>query len=131
MADDPIEYTSFLGTGWSFPPAFSAASGTVVMTSDAEDIHASLMILFGTALGERFLNPKYGLDVRDMLFEPMSTTMKTLRGTNRYKDSIQPAFMRRRRSALMTTTAELSDMPAADSQGLIRPKAAAGIATQL
>jgi uncharacterized protein len=70
-------YTSFLGTGWSYPPQFMPDSGEVLMTSDEEDIEASLKILLGTALGERFLNPKYGLDLHEMLFEPMSTTMTT------------------------------------------------------
>ena len=85
---DETTYTSFLGTGWSFPPEFSMTSGEVLMTSDEEDIHASLKILFGTALGERFLNPKYGLDMHDMLFEPMSTTMKTL-----FKDRIRTSIL--------------------------------------
>jgi phage baseplate assembly protein W len=69
--------TSILGTGWSFPPEFAPAAGGVLMTSDEEDIHASLRILFGTALGERFLRPRYGLDMHEILFEPMSTTLKT------------------------------------------------------
>lgn len=72
-----LTYTSFLGTGWSFPPEFAIETGEVVMTADEEDIASSLKILFGTAIGERFLNPKYGLDMQEMLFEPMSTTMKT------------------------------------------------------
>ena len=71
-------FASFLGTGWSFPPAFSQESGRVVMTSDEADIEASLRILFGTALGERFMNPTYGLDMHELLFSPLSTTMRTL-----------------------------------------------------
>jgi phage baseplate assembly protein W len=71
-------YTSFLGTGWSFPPEFSKDSKQVVMTSDEEDIRASLVILLGTVAGERLMNPKYGLDLHSMLFEPMGTTAKTL-----------------------------------------------------
>jgi len=71
------QYQSFLGTGWSFPPRFDQASGSVAMTADEEDIAASLQILFGTLRGERFLNPKYGLNLRELLFEPMSTTMTT------------------------------------------------------
>ena len=67
MPDDTSTYTSFLGTGWSFPPRFSDTSGEVLMTSDEEDIHASLKILFGTEIGERFLNPKYGLEMRQLL----------------------------------------------------------------
>jgi phage baseplate assembly protein W len=78
MEIDPTQsYTSFLGTGWSFPPEFLLETGEVRMIGDEEDIHASLTILLGTALGERFLNPKYGLDMHDVLFEPMSTTMTT------------------------------------------------------
>ena len=69
--------TSFLGTGWSYPPEFVLETGEVLMTSDEEDIQASLKILLGTALGERFFHPKYGLDLHEMLFEPMSTTMTT------------------------------------------------------
>jgi len=69
---------SFLGRGWSFPPQFSAQSGEVLMTADEEDIIASLNILLGTTAGERILYPKYGLNLRSMLFEPISTTAKTL-----------------------------------------------------
>lgn len=75
MAD--LAYTSFLGTGWSFPPEFVMETGEVVMISDEEDIAASLKILFGTAIGERFLNPKYGLDMQEILFDPIGTTMRT------------------------------------------------------
>jgi hypothetical protein len=78
MVEDAIAaYTSFLGTGWSFPPEFVLETGTVVMTAEEEDVAASLRILLGTAVGERFLNPKYGLDITELLFEPLSTTMKT------------------------------------------------------
>lgn len=70
------DYTSFLGTGWSFPPSFTG--GGVMMSSDEQDIHESLQILFGTAVGERFLQPKYGLDMHKLLFEPLTTTQQTL-----------------------------------------------------
>jgi phage baseplate assembly protein W len=79
MNDDSssASYTSFLGTGWSFPPEFVVETGQLVLTSDEADIHASLKILLGTLAGERFLNPKYGLDMHEMVFESLSTTMKT------------------------------------------------------
>lgn len=76
MSDDDISHTSFLGTGWSFPPAFG--NGVVSMSADETDIHESLQILFGTTAGERFLQPKYGLDMHELLFEPMTTTLRTL-----------------------------------------------------
>lgn len=74
---ESVAQTSILGTGWSFPPEFAPVAGGVLMTADEDDIHASLRILFGTALGERFLRPRYGLDMHEVLFEPMSTTLKT------------------------------------------------------
>lgn len=77
MADNASTdgYTSFLGTGWSFPPSFSG--GRIKMSADEADIHESLQILFGTRAGERFLEPKYGLDMHELLFEPLSTTQRT------------------------------------------------------
>lgn len=77
-ADDSKDVLdSFLGTGWSFPPEFVLEKGEVRMSSDERDIEESLHILFGTALGERFLVPEYGLDMRALLFDPISTTMRT------------------------------------------------------
>ncbi len=71
-----FERSHFLGRGWSFPPRFEA--GTVVMSEDEQDIHESLQILFGTRPGERFLQPKFGLDMSELLFEPLSTTLRNL-----------------------------------------------------
>jgi phage baseplate assembly protein W len=90
MASTPpiLTNASFLGTGWGFPPTFSPATGNVQMTSDAADIEASLKILLGTTIGERFLQPKYGLDLHSLLFEPMSTTMLTM-----LKDQVMVAIL--------------------------------------
>lgn len=71
-------HQSFIGTGWSFPPEFNRKAGTVKMTSDEADIEASLRILLGTTAGERFLRPKYGLNLQEMLFEPLNVTQRTL-----------------------------------------------------
>ena len=68
---------SFLGTGWSFPPTFNVAAGSVEMTSDEADIQLSLHILLSTRKGERVMEPDYGCNLDDMLFEPMTTTFKT------------------------------------------------------
>ncbi|GAA5167664.1 GPW/gp25 family protein [Viridibacterium curvum] len=74
MADDL--YQSFLGTGWSFPPRFVA--GGVAMSHDEQDIQESLKILFGTVPGERFLEPKFGLDMQALMFEPMNMTLRSI-----------------------------------------------------
>lgn len=66
---------AFLGQGWGFPPSFGA--GGVRLSSGEDDIHEALRILFGTAAGERFLRPDFGLSLRPLLFEPMGTTQRT------------------------------------------------------
>ena len=69
------EKKSFLGTGWSFPPSFRKGKGGVLMTSDAEDINRSLEILFSTLPGERVLQPRYGCDLHQFLYEPIDPSM--------------------------------------------------------
>lgn len=88
MANGPDDAPSFLGTGWSFPPEFTRNGRDVVMTSDEDDIRASLTILFGTVQGERFMLPRYGLDPHELLFEPASTTMTAF-----LKDRINVAIL--------------------------------------
>ncbi len=66
---------SFLGTGWGFPPTFEIERKGVVMVSDAEDICQSLEILLNTRLGERVLQPGYGANLKDQVFEPMNASM--------------------------------------------------------
>lgn len=68
---------SFLGTGWSFPPSFSKISKEVIMTSEEEDIRKSLEILLSTTVGERFLQPQYGCNLEQYVFEPMNATIST------------------------------------------------------
>lgn len=68
-------FNSFLGTGWAFPPAFDKDSGNVEMVSNVKDIEESLNILLSTSLGERVMQPRYGCDLHDYLFEPLSSTV--------------------------------------------------------
>ncbi len=68
----------FIGRGWSFPPAFDLGSATVDMLTGEADINSSLEILFATTQGERILLAEYGCDLKPFLFEPLTTTMKTL-----------------------------------------------------
>ncbi|MFA5354795.1 MAG: GPW/gp25 family protein [Thermodesulfovibrionales bacterium] len=74
---DESGYSSFLGTGWAFPPAFSTIRKGVEMVSDEESIRTSLTILLSTAVGERLMEPRYGCNLQEMIFEPLTTTMKT------------------------------------------------------
>ena len=67
----------FIGTGWSFPPAFNNAGGTTIMSTGVDDIKESLHILLSTTLGERVMRPDYGCNLRDYVFDPMNVSMET------------------------------------------------------
>ena len=74
---EEIKDKSFLGTGWGFPPEFSTETGTVSLISDVEDINSSLNILLSTIIGERVMQPMYGCNLIELLFEPVTLTMLT------------------------------------------------------
>lgn len=69
--------TSFLGTGWGFPPVFDRNAGQVKVVADEKDIEQSLHILLGTRPGERLLRPEFGINLDELLFEPISSTLLT------------------------------------------------------
>jgi len=71
--NNPIN--TFLGTGWSFPPSFDSATGSVEMVKDVDDINQSLQILLSTSLGERVMQPRYGCNLEDYLFDPLSSSV--------------------------------------------------------
>lgn len=77
MASGPprVGNGDFLGCGWSFPPVFDAASGSVRMAADDEDIRQSLQILFATRLQERVMLPDYGADLEQFVFDSESTAL--------------------------------------------------------
>jgi phage baseplate assembly protein W len=79
---------SFLGTGWDFPPRFNKATAGVAMTSDQKDIERSLEILLSTRLGERIMRPDFGCDLTDMIFEPLSASVKAY-----IKDLVEKAIL--------------------------------------
>ena len=67
---------SFLGTGWSFPPQFSRA-GQTVMVSDERDIRDSLLILLSTRPGERVMHPLFGCGLHSLVFETVGESERT------------------------------------------------------
>lgn len=69
---------SFLGRGWAFPIAFSEGASTVEMVDNEEDIEQSLKILLSTMKRERVMFPDYGVDLKEMIFEPLSTSTATI-----------------------------------------------------
>ena len=68
----------FLGRGWSFPPNFDRVNTRVDMLEEEADIASSLEILLSTTPGERILQPFYGCNLSELVFESLDTRMKTL-----------------------------------------------------
>ncbi len=71
------EEKTFLGLGWSFPPAFDNVGGEVQMLKGEDDIQSSLRVLLATRLGERVMQPLFGCNLDAMMFELLDTTLKT------------------------------------------------------
>jgi uncharacterized protein len=69
--------TSFLGTGWSFPPEFSRR-GAVRLVSAEEDIVQSLRILLSTTPGERIMQPSFGCGLKSQLYETIDESTITV-----------------------------------------------------
>lgn len=92
MENTENDSNSFLGRGWSFPPAFFkdvAGNAGVRLVENEEDINQSLSILFSTALGERVMLPEYGADLHDLMFEGIDIGFLT-----RIKDRVKTAVSR-------------------------------------
>ena len=68
----------YLGRGWSFPPNFVRMPPGVTMLEEEADVASSLAILLGTTPGERIMQPLYGCNLSELVFESLDTRMKTL-----------------------------------------------------
>jgi len=66
---------AYLGTGWSFPPAFDKEGNTITLVSAEKDIYQSLEILLSTSLGERVMQPDYGCNLKDYQFESVDNSL--------------------------------------------------------
>jgi hypothetical protein len=83
-----FQQDDFLGKGWSFPPTFEGGQRGVLMVEKNKDIQESLQILLTTAVGERIMQPRYGCNMDEMVFETLDTTTKTI-----IKDKIRTAIL--------------------------------------
>lgn len=66
---------AFLGRGLGFPPTFDRNLGDVRMVEAEADIVESLQIILSTRPGERILEPEFGCNLDQMLFEPLNLTL--------------------------------------------------------
>jgi len=67
--------SSFLGTGWGFPPQFTKGGADLNLVSGTEDIQQSLEILLSTQAGERVMQEEFGCDLNRILFEEMDQSL--------------------------------------------------------
>ncbi|MGJ4951512.1 GPW/gp25 family protein [Bradyrhizobium sp. HKCCYLS20291] len=66
-----------LGSGWSFPVE-PDRNGALSYQHDEAKIQQSILIILGTAQGERMMRPEFGSRLRDLVFAPLSSSTKSL-----------------------------------------------------
>lgn len=68
---------AFLGVGWSSPPGVDG-TGNIALSAYEEDVRQAILIILGTAKGERVMRPDFGAGLKALVFEPINTTTKEL-----------------------------------------------------
>ena len=66
----------FLGKGIKFIP--SVKNGQISTSSGEDLIKESIMIILGTAKGERVMRPDFGCGINELVFAPNNTSTATL-----------------------------------------------------
>lgn len=84
----PERETTFLGTGWGFPPEFAASGAGARMVSGEDDVREALSILLSTKPGERILHPAYGCALQQMVFEAVNESTEA-----EIRDAIERAVL--------------------------------------
>ncbi len=62
---------AFLGVGTAFPPSLDEHDNFNVAKYE-QSIYQSILIILGTAKGERVMRPDFGCGIYDLVFEPNS-----------------------------------------------------------
>jgi hypothetical protein len=74
----PIQQSkAFLGVGWQFPVQWEVTSG-VSLAQYEEDVRQAILLILGTNHGERVMRPDFGANLNALVFEPFSTTTRSL-----------------------------------------------------
>jgi len=69
----------FIGKGIMFPMRVDQ-SGSVALTSGADDMTSSMRMVLSTAPGERLMRPDFGCRIWELMFEPINATTLGLMG---------------------------------------------------
>jgi phage baseplate assembly protein W len=66
----------FLGRGWRFPVELDG--DRLLYEKEEAKIEQSILIILGTARGERVMRPDFGSRLRELLFAPMNSSTRAL-----------------------------------------------------
>ncbi len=73
--EEPTTYDpDFVGRGFSWPLGVDH-TGSIRLTDTADDIERSILIVLTTAPGERVMRPRFGCEIWDLLFEPITPSL--------------------------------------------------------
>jgi phage baseplate assembly protein W len=62
----------FLGVGTAFPPQLDPATQGFVRAEYEESVRQSILLILGTAPGERLMRPEFGCGIHDLVFANLS-----------------------------------------------------------
>ncbi|HEY9245247.1 MAG TPA: GPW/gp25 family protein [Candidatus Methanoperedens sp.] len=71
-----MEAIDFLGRGWKFP--ISIKNGKIACSQGEDSIKESIIIILGTAKGERVMRPDFGCEISELAFSPNNNQTATL-----------------------------------------------------
>lgn len=70
--------TDFLGKGLGFPAGVDSDGGKFRVSAGEDLIEESILMILGTAKGERVMRPDFGCGIRQLVFAPNNTATATL-----------------------------------------------------
>lgn len=62
----------FLGVGAGFPLRLDPTAGVFALAQYEESVRQSILIILGTAKGERVMRPDFGCGIHDLVFQNLS-----------------------------------------------------------
>lgn len=68
--------STFLGTGWSYPPVFDDVNFELKMSSGVDNINQSIDLLLNTPVGSRTLMPDYGCNLSSYVFRRIDASIR-------------------------------------------------------
>jgi len=103
----------WLGRGWAYPVQIDPRTGGVKASAYEQDIRESIMIILGTARGERVMRPDFGCGIHDLVFEVIDVATLT-----RVEAAVLDA-MRRYEARIEVVGVRVDPLYAADGKLLI------------